>query len=66
MKSCVLIDTQSHSQLLPGTILRDSQYCKSVDNLAETLEVVGENVDGKSLAGDVTKIVQRLEECKDT
>jgi hypothetical protein len=40
--------------------------CKSVDNLAEKLEVVGENVDGKSLAGDVTKNVQRLEECKDT
>jgi len=33
--------------------------CKSVDNLAEILKALKENVDGKSLAGDVIKNVQR-------
>lgn len=32
--------------------------CKSVDNLTDTLKALKENVDGKSLAGDVIKNVQ--------
>jgi hypothetical protein len=32
--------------------------CKSADNLAEILKALKENVDGKSLAGDVIKNVQ--------
>jgi len=32
--------------------------CKSVDNLAEILKALKENVDGKSLAGDVRKNIQ--------
>jgi hypothetical protein len=35
-----------------------AKMCKSVDNLAEILKALKENVDSKSLAGDVIKNIQ--------